>query len=92
MLRQFKIALIFLGVFTVITGIIYPLVVTGIAQIFFPGQANGSLMGNSTGSALIGQPFSDPKYFWGRLSATSPFPYNGNASALVLEKERLTFK
>jgi K+-transporting ATPase ATPase C chain len=81
MLRQFKIALIFLGVFTVITGIIYPLVVTGIAQVFFPGQANGSLIGNNTGSALIGQSFSDPKYFWGRLSATGPFPYNAVASA-----------
>jgi K+-transporting ATPase ATPase C chain len=80
MFRQFKIALIFLGVFTVITGVIYPLVVTGIAQTFFHSQANGSLIGNNTGSALIGQPFSDPKYFWGRLSATGPFPYNAAAS------------
>ena len=80
MRRQLKIALVFLGLFTVITGIIYPLAVTGIAQIFFPSQANGSLMGNGTGSALIGQPFSDPKYFWGRLSATGPFPYNAAAS------------
>ena len=70
--------------FTVITGIIYPLVVTGIAQTFFHHQANGSLIetdGKSIGSELIGQPFSDPKYFWGRLSATSPFPYNADSSA-----------
>jgi K+-transporting ATPase ATPase C chain len=84
MLRQLKIALIFLGIFTVITGIIYPLFVTGIAQAFFNHQANGSLIetsGNSSGSELIGQPFSDPKYFWGRLSATAPFPYNASASS-----------
>jgi potassium-transporting ATPase KdpC subunit len=84
MLRQFKTALIFLGIFTVITGIIYPLFVTGIAQAFFHLQANGSLItdnGTSVGSELIGQPFSDPEYFWGRLSATAPFPYNAAASS-----------
>jgi K+-transporting ATPase ATPase C chain len=84
MLRQLKIALILLGIFTVITGIIYPLFVTGIAQAFFRHQANGSLItenGTSVGSELIGQPFSDPKYFWGRLSATAPFPYNAAASS-----------
>jgi K+-transporting ATPase ATPase C chain len=84
MLRQLKIALIFLGIFTVITGIIYPLFVTGIAQAFFHRQANGSLIeenGKSIGSDLIGQPFSDPKYFWGRLSATATFPYNAAASS-----------
>jgi potassium-transporting ATPase KdpC subunit len=84
MLRQLKIALIFLGIFTVITGIIYPLFVTGIAQAFFHRQANGSLIeinGTSVGSELIGQPFSDPKYFWGRLSATAPFSYNAAASS-----------
>jgi potassium-transporting ATPase KdpC subunit len=84
MLRQLKIALIFLGIFTVITGIIYPLFVTGIAQTFFRHQANGSLIeenGTSVGSELIGQPFSDPKYFWGRLSATAPFPYNAANSS-----------
>lgn len=84
MLRQLKIALIFLGIFTVITGIIYPLFVTGVAQAFFRHQANGSLIetsGNITGSELIGQPFSDPRYFWGRLSATAPFPYNAAASS-----------
>ena len=82
--RQFRIAFIFLGVFTIITGVIYPLVVTGIAQTFFHHQANGSLITTSdtiVGSDLIGQQFSDPKYFWGRLSATSPFAYNAAASS-----------
>lgn len=63
---------------TLTTGVIYPLVVTGIAQAIFPGQANGSLItqnGVPAGSALIGQSFDDPKYFWGRLSATGPVPY-----------------
>ena len=63
---------------TLITGVIYPLVVTGIAQVIFPAQANGSLItqsGAPVGSALIGQAFDDPKYFWGRLSATGPVPY-----------------
>ena len=53
---------------------------TGLAQVIFPDQANGSIMvknGKPVGSALLGQPFDDPKYFWGRLSATAPFPYNG---------------
>ena len=84
MLRQLRIGIIFLVVFTVITGIIYPLVVTGIAQARFHHQANGSLItenGTAVGSELIGQPFSDPKYFWGRLSATAPFPYNAAASS-----------
>jgi K+-transporting ATPase ATPase C chain len=84
MLRQLKIALIFLGVFTVITGIIYPLFVTGVAQAFFRHQANGSLIeenGTIIGSEFIGQRFSDPTYFWGRLSATKPFPYNAAASS-----------
>ncbi len=83
MRRQLKIAIIFLGLFTVITGIIYPLVVTGIGQALFHSQANGSLIerdGQSVGSELIGQPFSDPKYFWGRLSATAPYPYDADSS------------
>ncbi len=70
-------------IFTLLTGIIYPLVVTGIAQIVFPHQANGSVItkdGKAVGSELLGQEFSDPKYFWGRLSATTPFPYNGGSS------------
>jgi K+-transporting ATPase ATPase C chain len=73
-----------LVVMTVITGLAYPLVVTGIAQVAFKHQANGSLIekdGKVVGSSLIGQPFSDPKYFWGRPSATSPMPYNGASSS-----------
>src|SRR5215813_11784768 len=71
-------------VFTILTGIVYPLVVTGIAQVAFKDQANGSLIekdGKVLGSRLIGQPFSDPKYFWSRPSATSPMPYNGGSSS-----------
>jgi len=77
-------ALRILLVLTLVTGLLYPLAVTGIAQFVFPQQANGSLVqkGDSVvGSALIGQPFSDPKYFWSRPSATSPMPYNGAASS-----------
>ncbi|HJV67893.1 potassium-transporting ATPase subunit KdpC [Ideonella sp.] len=68
---------------TVLTGIVYPLAVTGIAKAAFPDQASGSLVfrdGKPVGSALIGQSFSDPKYFWSRPSATSPMPYNGLSS------------
>ena len=77
-------ALMTLLIFTLITGVIYPLVVTGVAQLVFPRQANGSLIvrnGQAVGSELIGQSFDDPKYFWGRPSATSPFPYNAAASS-----------
>ena len=77
-------ALMCLILFTVITGVVYPLVVTGITQVIFPFQANGSLIvkdGKVLGSALIGQPFDDPKYFWSRPSATSPFGYNAAASS-----------
>jgi K+-transporting ATPase ATPase C chain len=77
-------ALLLLALFTLLCGIVYPLAVTGIAQLVFPAQANGSLIvkdGREYGSRLIGQPFSDPKYFWGRLSATSPVPYNASASS-----------
>lgn len=69
---------------TLITGVAYPLVVTGVAQVLFPNEAHGSVIlgkdGKAGGSALIGQPFSDPKHFWSRPSATSPQPYNGGAS------------
>ncbi len=84
MFKQFRPAIISLLVLTVLTGLVYPLVITGIAQVLFPRQANGSLInqnGRAVGSALIGQPFDDPKYFWGRLSATGPFPYNAAASS-----------
>ena len=67
-----------------LTGLFYPLAVTGLAQVVFPAQANGSLIeqdGRVVGSALIGQPFDDPRYFWGRPSATAPFPYNAAASS-----------
>jgi potassium-transporting ATPase KdpC subunit len=78
-LKQFRPALVALVALTIITGIIYPLVVTGIAQVVSPYQANGSIItgpdGAPAGSALIGQQFDDPKYFWGRLSATGPVPY-----------------
>ncbi len=70
--------------FTILTGFIYPLAVTGIAQTVFPKQANGSVMtkdGKPVGSELLGQQFEDPKYFWGRLSATTPYQYNGGSSS-----------
>jgi len=81
---MFRAAFVSLVLFTVITGVVYPVVVTGIAQLVFPAQANGSLItkdGKVVGSALIGQPFDDPKYFWSRPSATSPFPYNAASSS-----------
>lgn len=114
MLQQLYRAVVMLGVFTMITGVAYPLVVTGIAETIFPHAAKGSLLvrtemkrgtlspeGTATNrydwsrdlrassdhrpvavaSELIGQPFSKPEYFWGRLSATSPFPYNAAASS-----------
>jgi len=68
---------------SIVTGLLYPGVVTGIAKAVFPHEAAGSLIvrnGKTVGSELIGQPFSDPKYFWGRLSATAPMPYNAAAS------------
>ena len=70
--------------FTILTGFIYPLAVTGLAQVIFPDQANGSIItkkGKIVGSALLGQQFEDPKYFWGRLSGTTPYPYNGGSSS-----------
>jgi K+-transporting ATPase ATPase C chain len=84
MLAQFRPALVLLVILSVITGIAYPLVVTGISQGLFSDKANGSLIvqdGKPVGSKLIGQPFSDPKHFWSRASATSPYPYNAAASS-----------
>jgi len=83
MLRNFREALLMLIVLTIVTGAVYPLVVTGIAQLALRDAANGSIVerdGKAVGSALIGQPFSDPKYFWSRPSATAPMPYNAGAS------------
>ena len=83
MTSLFRPALVLFLVLTLITGVAYPLVVTGIAQVVFPGQAAGSLLikdGKPVGSSLIGQNFSDPKHFWSRPSATAPQPYNGVAS------------
>lgn len=84
MFKELKPALRMLALMTALTGIVYPLLVTGIAQSVFPKQSNGSLIeadGKAVGSELIGQPFSDPKYFWGRPSATGPTPYNAGASS-----------
>jgi potassium-transporting ATPase KdpC subunit len=84
LLKNIRTAIITLALFTLLTGLFYPLAVTGIAQIVFPHKANGSMIvkdGKTFGSELIGQPFSDPKYFWSRLSATSPFAYNAAASS-----------
>jgi K+-transporting ATPase ATPase C chain len=84
MLTQLRPAILLLVVLTVLTGLVYPAVVTVIAQIAFPWQASGSLLvrdGQAVGSALIGQPFDDPKYFWSRPSATSPHGYNAGASS-----------
>ena len=84
MLRELKPALLLLVAFTLLTGLVYPFLVTGLAQVIFPHRANGSLIqrdGKSVGSELIGQPFSSPKYFWSRPSATSPYPYNAASSS-----------
>jgi K+-transporting ATPase ATPase C chain len=83
-MRSFKPALVLLILFTILTGLVYPAIVTGIAQIAMPRLANGSLIerdGKPIGSELIGQPFSDPKHFWSRPSATSPYPYNAASSS-----------
>lgn len=84
MVVQLRSALMMFFILTILTGVAYPLAVTAIAQLLFPHQANGSLIskdGKPIGSTLIGQPFDDPKYFWGRPSATAPFPYNAAASS-----------
>lgn len=89
MLRQIRASLVVLAALTVLTGIAYPLLVTGVAQALFPDKATGSLLfreGRLYGSRLIGQSFDDPRYFWGRLSATADangkaLAYNAGASA-----------
>jgi len=84
MRAQIRPAIVILVLLSVVTGVVYPALVTAIAQVIFPREANGSLIvknGTVVGSALIGQPFDDPKYFWGRPSATSPFQYNAGSSS-----------
>ncbi|VEB37396.1 potassium translocating ATPase, subunit C [Legionella sainthelensi] len=81
--KQVKISLFFLLIFSLLTGLIYPVVTTLIAQVLFPYQANGSILryqDKPIGSALIGQYIDAPDYFWGRPSATTPFPYNSASS------------
>jgi len=83
MTRMLRPLLILFVLLTLVTGVAYPLIVTGIGKIFFPDQVSGSLLmrdGKAVGSALIGQSFQDPKYFWGRVSATTPMPNNGASS------------
>jgi potassium-transporting ATPase KdpC subunit len=83
-LKQLKSAFLVFLLLTVITGIIYPFVITAVAQVFFYRQANGSIIfedGKPAGSYLIGQSFEDLKYFWGRLSATSPAAFDASASS-----------
>ncbi|HTN94673.1 MAG TPA: potassium-transporting ATPase subunit KdpC [Gallionella sp.] len=84
MLKEIRPTVVSFILLTLLTGIAYPLVVTGIAQVTMPDKANGSLImkdGKPVGSSLIGQSFSDPKYFWSRPSATGPTPYNASASS-----------
>jgi K+-transporting ATPase ATPase C chain len=83
-LTEFYRAFVALVLLTLLTGVVYPLVVTVLSQAAFPRQANGSLVirdRRAAGSELIGQPFSGAKYFWGRPSATTPFPYNAGSSS-----------
>jgi K+-transporting ATPase ATPase C chain len=83
-MAELRIAFLMLIALTGVTGVLYPLAVTGIAQVLFPSQANGSLLeadGKAVGSALIAQPFDDPRYFWGRPSATGGFANNAAASS-----------
>ncbi len=83
MLKELRPAVTSFLLLTLLTGIAYPLLVTGISQLTMPAKANGSLImrdGKPVGSSLIGQSFSDPKYFWGRPSATSPMPNNAASS------------
>lgn len=82
--QELRPALLMFLTLTLLTGVLYPLGVTGVANLLFPNRADGSLIrkeGQVVGSRLIGQPFDDPRYFWGRPSATGPFPYNASASS-----------
>lgn len=84
MFKEIRPAVVSFLLLTLLTGIAYPLLVTGISQLAMPSQANGSLIvvgGKTAGSELIGQSFSDPKYFWSRPSATGPMPNNASASS-----------
>lgn len=90
MIKQFRPAIVILAFLTLITGAVYPLAMLGLAQLIFPRQANGSLIGQrgsgafggqTYGSEVIGQSFTDPRYFWGRPSATGPSPYNAASSS-----------
>ena len=84
MIRIIRQSIVMLALLTLVTGVAYPLLATGLAQLLFPHAANGSLIerdGKTMGSELIGQAFSDPKYFWSRPSATAPFPDNSAASS-----------
>jgi K+-transporting ATPase ATPase C chain len=82
--KQLRASLVMLMALTLLTGVAYPALVTAIAQVVFPYRANGSILhidGKTVGSELIGQSFSKPEYFWGRLSATSPVPCNAASSS-----------
>lgn len=82
-IQQARIALSFFSIFAILCGLLYPALITIVAQQFFPWQANGSIIkrdDKQIGSSLIGQNFTSQKYFWGRPSATQPFPYNAEAS------------
>lgn len=84
LLKSAKTALLLLVLLSVLTGLFYPILITGLAQGLFPWEANGSLQQHGStvvGSTLIGQYVDDPRYFWGRPSATQPFPYNAIASS-----------
>jgi potassium-transporting ATPase KdpC subunit len=82
--KSLRTALLSILLFSVLTGVVYPLLVTALAQFIFPARANGSMLvrdGKLVGSELVGQPFASPAYFWSRPSATSPFAYNAGASS-----------
>jgi K+-transporting ATPase ATPase C chain len=83
MRQELRAATVLFVLLSLVTGVVYPLLVTGIGRLAFARQAGGSLIerdGKPLGSALLGQPFDAPQYFWGRLSATTPQPYNGASS------------